>query len=279
MEAGSSAPLRVIEPPRGFSLPSVRELWEQRDLLYFLARREVSVRYKQSVIGIFWAVLQPLLLAVLFSVFFGHLARVPSEPGVPYAPFALSGMVLWLFFAGAMSSSSESTVANEKLISKVYFPRVIIPLAAVCPPLIDFCFAFVVVIVALFVYGIVPPIQIFLMPLLVLLALTTAVGIGLWLSALNVRYRDVHHAIPFLILVGLFISPITYPFDLVPHGVRAIYAINPLVGVLELYRWMLFPTAGWPGAIVLIPIVASIVLLVSGAAYFQRAESSFADVI
>jgi lipopolysaccharide transport system permease protein len=260
-------------------LPSLRELWDQRDVLYFLARREVSVRYKQSVIGIFWAVLQPVLLAVVFSVFFGHLARVPSEPGVPYAPFALSGMVLWLFFSGAMSKSAESTVANERLISKVYFPRVIIPLAAACPALIDFCVAFVVVVAALFVYGIVPPIQIFLMPLLLALALTTAIGMGLWLSALNVRYRDVHHAIPFLILVGLFISPITYPFDLVPHGVRAIYSINPLVGVLETYRWMLFPTAGWPGAIVIIPIVASLILLVTGAAYFQRAESSFADVI
>lgn len=275
----AAASPRVIEPQRGLTFPSVRELWEHRDLLYFLARREVSVRYKQSVIGVFWAVLQPLLLAVVFSVFFGHLAKVPSEPGVAYAPFAVSGMVLWLFFAGAMAQSSESTVANERLISKVYFPRVIIPLAAVCPALIDFCVAFVIVLLTMFVYGIVPPVQIFLMPLLVLLALTTATGIGLWLSALNVRYRDVHHAIPFLILLGLFISPITYPFNLVPASVQPIYAINPLVGVLETYRWMLFPTAGWPGAIVLIPIAASIILLVTGAAYFHRAESRFADII
>lgn len=275
----AAASPRVIEPQRGLTFPSVRELWEHRDLLYFLARREVSVRYKQSVIGVFWAVLQPLLLAVVFSVFFGHLAKVPSEPGVAYAPFAVSGMVLWLFFAGAMSQSSESTVANERLISKVYFPRMIIPLAAVCPALIDFCVAFVVVLLTMFVYGIVPPVQIFLMPLLVVLALTTATGIGLWLSALNVRYRDVHHAIPFLILLGLFISPITYPFNLVPASVQPIYAINPLVGVLETYRWMLFPTAGWPGAIVLIPIAASIILLVTGAAYFHRAESRFADII
>jgi lipopolysaccharide transport system permease protein len=274
----SAAP-RVIEAPSGFSLPSLHELWDHRDLLYFLARREVSVRYKQSVIGVFWAILQPLLLAVVFSVFFGRLAKVPSEPGVPYAPFAVSGMVLWLFFAGAMTGAAESTVANEKLISKVYFPRVIIPLAAVCPPLIDFCMAFCVVVIAILVYGIVPPIQIFLMPVLLLLALTTATGLGLWLSALNVRYRDVHHAIPFVILVGLFVSPITYPFHLVPHALRPIYAINPLVGVLETYRWMLFPTAGWPGVIIVIPIVASVLLLVSGAAYFQRCESSFADII
>jgi lipopolysaccharide transport system permease protein len=269
----------VIEPLSGFSLPSVREVWERRDLLYFLARRDVSARYKQSVVGALWAILQPLLLAVVFSVFFGHLARVPSERGIPYVPFAVSGMVLWLFFAGAITGTSESTVANETLISKVYFPRVIIPMAAVFPPLIDFCLAFAVVIATLLVYGIVPPIQIFLMPVLLVLAVTTVTGIGLWLSALNVRFRDVHHAIPFLILVGLFVSPITYPFDLVPHSVRAIYAINPMVGLLETYRWMLFPTAGWPGAIAFVPIVESALLVVSGAAYFRRAESGFADVI
>jgi lipopolysaccharide transport system permease protein len=252
---------------------------DHRDLLYLLARREVSVRYKQSVIGILWAVLQPVLLAVVFSVFLGHLAHVPSEPGVPYPPFAVSGMVLWLFFAGAMSSGSESTVANERLISKVYFPRVIIPLAAVCPPLVDFCVAFVVVVITLFIYGIVPPVQIFLMPLVLGLALITAAGIALWLSALNVRYRDVHHAIPFLILLGLFVTPISYPLSVVPHSVRAIYSLNPLVGVLEAYRWMLFPGSAWPGAIILIPIAVSALLLVTGALYFHRAESTFADVI
>jgi lipopolysaccharide transport system permease protein len=274
-----AAAARVIGPPAGLALPSVRELWDRRDLIYFLARREVSVRYKQSAIGVFWAVLQPLLLAVVFSVFFGHLAHVPSQPGVPYPAFAVSGMVLWLFFATAMSTASESTVANEQLISKVYFPRIIIPLAAVCPALIDFCVAFVVVIITLFVYGIVPPVQIVLVPLLTLAALATATGIGLWLSALNVRYRDVHHAIPFVILVGLFISPITYPFHLVPADLRPIYALNPLVGVLEAYRWMLFPTAPWPGAIILIPIATSVLLLLTGSLYFQRVEHTFADVI
>jgi lipopolysaccharide transport system permease protein len=276
--AESPAP-RVIEPLSGFSLPSLRELWEQRDLLYFIARRDVSARYKQSVIGVAWAILQPLLLAVVFSVFLGHYAKVPSEKGIPYPPFAVSGMVLWLFFAGALSAVSESTVANERLIAKVYFPRVIIPIAALFPSLVDFCLAFVVVLAAVLVYGIVPPIQILLLPVLVALMLTLITGIGLWLSALNVRFRDVHHAIPFILLLGLFLSPITYPFHLVPHAVRAIYAINPMVGVLEAYRWMLFPSAAWPGAIVLIPIVESALLLVSGAAYFHRAESTFADVI
>lgn len=274
-----TAAARVIEPASGMALPSVRELWERRDLLYFLARRQVSVRYKQSAIGVFWAVLQPLLLAVVFSVFFGHLAKVPSERGVPYPAFAVSGMVLWLFFASALSNASESTVANDQLISKVYFPRIIIPLAAVAPALIDFCVAFVVVIITIVIYGITPPAQVVLVPVLALAALATATGVGLWLSALNVRYRDVHHAIPFLILVGLFVSPITYPFHLVPAGVRPIYALNPLVGLLEAYRWMLFPSAPWPGAIILTPIATSVLLVLTGSLYFQRVERTFADVI
>jgi lipopolysaccharide transport system permease protein len=279
MQAGTSAPLRVIEPPTRFSRPRLRELWEHRDLLYLLARREVSARYKQSAIGVAWAILQPLLLAVVFSVFFGHLAKVPSEHGVPYPAFAVSGMVLWLFFAGAMAAVTTSTVANRELISKVYFPRVIIPIAAIAQPLVDFAIAFVIVLLTLVVYGISPPIQILLIPFAVGLALTTALGIGLWLSALNVRYRDVHLAVPFVIMVGLFVSPITYPFHLVPAGLRPIYALNPLVGVLETYRWMLFPSAAWPGALVLIPIAISTLLLVSGAIYFQRTEHTFADVI
>jgi len=258
----------------------MRELWDQRELLYYLARREVVSRYKQTAIGgVLWAVLQPVLLAVVFSVFFGQLEHVPSESGVPYPAFALSGMVLWLFFANTMSAVSESTVANESLISKVYFPRIIIPLAAVGPALSNCLVAFIVVISINLVYGILPPIQLVLMPVLMLLTLTTAIGIGLWLSALNVRYRDVHHLIPSVILVGLFVSPITYPFHLVPAGLRPIYALNPLVGMLEAYRWMLFPSARWPGAIVLIPIVLSVLLILSGMIYFQRAERMFADVI
>jgi lipopolysaccharide transport system permease protein len=279
MSAGNSPPVRVIEPPTRIAWPNLPELWEHRDLLYLLARREVSARYKQSAIGIAWAVVQPVLLAVVFSVFFGRLAKVPSERGVPYPAFAVSGMVLWLFFAGAMSSVTNSTVTNRELISKVYFPRMLIPLAAVAQPLADFIIGFVVVLLTLVVYGVTPPIQILLIPLVVVLALTTALGIGLWLSAINVRYRDVHLAIPFLIMVGLFVSPITYPFSLVPAALRPIYALNPLVGVLETYRWMLFPSANWPGTLVLIPIAVSLILVVTGAMYFQRTEHTFADII
>jgi homopolymeric O-antigen transport system permease protein len=279
MEAGSSAPVRVIEPPSGHSMPSLRELWDQRDLLYFLSRREVAAKYKQSTIGIAWAVVQPLLLAVVFSVFFGHLAKIPSEAGVPYPAFALSGMVLWLFFAAMISAVTISTVANRELVAKIYFPRLIIPVAAMAAPGVDFVIGFIVVLMTLVVYGITPPIQILLMPLAVALVLTTALGLGLWLCALNVRYRDVHLAVPFVILLGLFVSPITYPFHLVPANLRPLYSINPMVGVLETYRWMLFPRAQWPGALVLIPVAVSLVLVVTGAMYFQRTEHTFADVI
>jgi lipopolysaccharide transport system permease protein len=279
MDALRPVQVRVIEPASRFSRPSLRELWDHRDLLYLLARREVSVRYKQSAIGIAWAVVQPLLLGIVFSVFFGRLAKIPSEPGVPYPAFAVSGMVLWLFFASAMSAVTASTLANRELISKVYFPRVIIPVAAVAQPLVDFAIAFVVVLATLVVYGITPPIQVLLIPFAVVLALATALGIGLWLSALNVRYRDVYLAVPFLIMIGFFVSPITYPFRLVPVYLHAYYAINPIVGVLETYRWMLFPTAPWPGAIVFVSIGMSILLVVTGAFYFQRTEHTFADVI
>jgi lipopolysaccharide transport system permease protein len=270
---------RVIEPQTRLALPQLRELWDYRDLLLRLARRDLTVRYKQSAIGALWAILQPLLLGVVFSVFLGNLANVPSGNGVGYPVFALSGMVMWLFFANAMSLASQSTVANAQLISKVYFPRVIIPIAAVIQPAFDFMLALLVVFAAMAVYGVDIGPQILLLPLLMPLALAVALGLGLWLSALHVRYRDVQVLVPFVVQVGLFVTPILYPFDLVPEHLQPLYALNPMVGVLELYRWMLFDGSDWPGAIVLIPVAAAIVLLVSGALFFQRAERSFADMI
>lgn len=270
---------RVITPPRGWSLPNVRELWEYRDLLYFLVRRDVSIRYRQTLIGTVWAILQPLLLAAVFSVFLGHYADVPSGAGVPYPVFAVTGMVMWLYFSQAMQFASDSTVASRELIGKVWFPRMIIPIAAVLPPAIDFVPAFGVAFVVMLIYGVVPPVQILLIPLLAVLTLTVALGIGLWLSALNVRYRDIRLAVPFLVLVGLFVTPIVYPFDVVPEAAKAFYALNPMVGVLETYRWMLFPDADWPGTLLLVPLATSVLLLISGAVYFSRAERDFADVI
>jgi lipopolysaccharide transport system permease protein len=277
MEASYASSPRVIEAADGGLFPDLSEIWRHRDLAYLLARREVAARYKQSVVGAFWAILQPLLLATVFSVFLGLLAKVPSQPGVPYPVFAVSGMVLWLFISGGLQLASASTVDNEQLISKVYFPRAIIPFSTMFPAVIDFVFAFLVVIATMLIYGVALHPQIVLMPLLLVLAFATVLGAALWLSALNVKYRDVHHVVPFLILLGLFISPITYPFDLVPDQLQPLYALNPVVGLLEIYRWMLFGTAS--ATSILIPLGACALLMVSGAAYFHRAERTFADVI
>jgi lipopolysaccharide transport system permease protein len=278
MEASTAAP-RVIEPDSGRRFPSLREIWRHRDLLYYLARRQVMVAYRQSVVGVFWAILQPLLLATVFSVFLGLLADVPSQPGVPYPVFAVSGMVLWMFIQQALQDASGSTVANEVLISKIYFPRLIIPLATMFKPAFDFAFAFLVVIGAMLLYSVQFHVQIVLIPAVFLLTAATVFGAALWLSALNVRYRDIQQVVPFLILVGLFISPITYPFSLVPENLQPVYALNPVVGLVEASRWTLFGSSDLTVVVILIPIVMSVVLLVSGAAYFQRAERSFADVI
>jgi lipopolysaccharide transport system permease protein len=279
MEASSQPAPQVIEPSGGAGFPSLGEIWRRRDLLYYLARREIAARYKQSVIGVAWVILQPVLLAIVFSVFFGQLAKVPSQTGVPYPVFAVSGMVLWLFFSAAATTAAESTIANEELISKVYFPRAIIPIAAVLPATVDFIPALFVVLATMLIYGMVPQIQVLLMPVVVVFLLATALGIGFWLSALNVKYRDVGHLIPFMVLVGLFVSPITYPLKLVPDHLQALYAINPIVGILEAYRWMLFGSSDWSPLVILIPVVASVLVLLSGAAYFQRAQRGFADVI
>ena len=277
--AESDEPVRVVEPVRGWRFPDLREVWHHRDLVYLMVRRDIAVRYRQSAIGALWAILQPLLLAVVFSVFLGHYANVPSAPGIPYPVFAVSGMVMWLFFASAMSMASESTIASSALISRVYFPRTIIPLAAVIPPLVDFAIAFVVVIGAMLVYGTEPSVRILLLPVVTLLALMTALGLGLWLSALHVRYRDVKQAVPFAILLGFFITPITYPFSVIPSNIQPIYSLNPMVGVLEGYRWCLFSSYDFPGAVLLIPLIVGVVLVITGALFFERMESTFADVI
>jgi lipopolysaccharide transport system permease protein len=277
--AEAEEPVRVVEPASGWRFPDLWEVWEHRDLLYLMVRRDISVRYRQSAIGAAWAMLQPLLLAVVFSLFLGHYANVPSAPGIPYPVYAVSGMVMWLFIAGALSGVSSSTIASSNLISRVYFPRLIIPLAAVIPHLVDFAIAFVVVIGAMLVYGTAPSPLVVLLPVVTLVALATVVGMGLWLSALHVRYRDVSQAVPFALLLGFFISPIMYPVTLIPAAVKPFYALNPTVGVLEGYRWTLFSGYDFPGAVLLIPLAASIVLLISGLLYFERMETSFADVI
>lgn len=280
----NGAPVReqqitVIDADSHAALVRPGTVWQFRELVYFLARRDVAIRYKQSAIGVAWVILQPVLLAVVFSVFLGLLAKVPSDYGVPYPVFAVAGLVLWLFFSLAISRASESAVSSGNLISKVWFPRIVIPVAAVLPPAMDFVIAFLVVVATMLIYGVTPAPTIVLVPLMIPLVLAPALGLGIWLAALNVKYRDVGVAVPFLIQVGLFITPIIYPYSLVPANVHALYALNPMVGALELYRWMLFPNAPFPGWLIMVPVVVAAIALVTGCRYFQNAERTFADVI
>jgi lipopolysaccharide transport system permease protein len=278
IEALPSTTVTEIGPISRWPLPRLGEIWHHADLVYFLAKRDVTVRYKQTVVGALWAVIQPLLLAGIFSVFLGQLTDVPSE-GAPYSLFALSGMTMWLFMAGAINRASDSTLSSSELISKVYFPRMVVPLAAVAAPVADFVAAFVVLVVVLVASGHAPGPQVFLAPVVFAVAVAIVLGIGLWLSALVVRYRDVSLAVPFLIQVMLFVTPILYPLSLVPDEYRTLYALNPLVGVLETFRWTVLPDAAAPGALLLVSAGAGFVLLASGLVYFSRAEQRFADVI
>jgi lipopolysaccharide transport system permease protein len=278
-EAQSSPlPFICIEPSTGWFSLKLREVWAYRELLYFLIWRDVKVRYKQTAIGVAWAVLQPFLTMVIFGIVFKKFANVPSD-GLPYAVFAYSALVPWTLFSHAVHRSSLSIVGQASVISKVYFPRLIVPLAATLSGLVDFAVAFVLLIGMMFWYGIIPGWGLLTLPLLVLLALTTAVAIGLWLSALNVKYRDVTHAVPFLIQIWLFASPIAYPVSLVPEKWRLLYSLNPLVGVIEGFRWALLGKES--PDFVLIAVSASVViaLLFTGLIYFKRMERTFADVV
>ncbi len=271
--------ITVIDADARAELVRPQTIWRYRELVYFLAHRDVSIRYKQSAIGIAWAVLQPVLLALVFSVFLGLLAKVPSDYGVPYPVFAVAGLVVWMFFSLGLSRAADSAVASANLISKVWFPRIVIPVAAVLPPTLDFLIALVVVVGAMLIYGVALSPTMLLVPLIVPLVLVTALGFGVWLAALNVRYRDVSVAVPFVIQLGLFVTPVIYPFSLVPANLQALYALNPMVGILELYRWMLFAEAPFPGWLIAVPLVMGPIALVTGSRYFARAERDFADVI
>jgi lipopolysaccharide transport system permease protein len=269
----------VIEPPGGASWPDWRGLWAHRELIYLLGRRDVTIRYKQSLIGALWAVVQPLSLAAVFSIFFGVLADIDTGTDVPYPVFAILGMVTWLFFTSAITKVSTSMVTSSTLVSKVYFPRLVIPIAATLAPVIDFTIGFVVALVVTLAYGVVPPVQVLLVPLLVPIVLMVVLAFGIWLSALHVKYRDVNNVVPFVVLVGLFITPIIYPFSQVPEAYQPLYGLNPMVGVMELMRWMVLPGSAFPELLILVTFVESVVLLVTGLLYFDRAQRSFADLI
>jgi len=278
MSAGPSVPPAVvIEPGRPGAGAMAREVAAYRELLYFLAWRDVKVRYKQTVLGAAWAVLQPLLTMAVFAVFFGYFGRLPSD-GLPYPLFAYAALLPWSLFASAVTEASHSIVANRGLITKVYFPRVIVPLAPLLVALVDFAIAAAILVVLMLLYGVVPGPAILLAPGFVLLAAVTALGAGAWLSALDVRYRDVRHTIPFLVQLWFFATPVAYPASLLPEPWRTLYGLNPMVGAVEGFRWAVLGGARAPGAGLALSVAAALALLAGGLWYFNRAEESFADL-
>lgn len=275
-----SIPERItrIAPSTGWLPLRFRELIEYRELLYFLVWRDIKVRYKQTALGAAWAVIQPFFTMVVFSVFFGRLARIPSD-GVPYPIFAYSALVPWTYFATALTQSANSLVDNSRLITKVYFPRLLVPAAAVLAGLVDFVIAFALLIAMLVYYRLPLTARLLTVPLFVLFAAVTALAIGLWLSALNVKYRDVRYTIPFMIQFWLFATPVAYPASLVPERWRPLYGLNPMTGVVEGFRWALLDRPEAPGAPVLVSVVTVAVLLIGGLFYFRRMERHFADLV
>jgi len=274
---GSDA-VTVIEPAAGWPSLGLGELWAFRELLYFLTWRDIKVRYKQTALGASWAIIQPLFTMVVFSLFFGRLAGVPSD-GVPYPLFSFAALVPWTFFANGLTQSANSVVASQQLVTKIYFPRLAIPIATVLSGAIDFVIAFVVLLGLMAYYRFTPSAHALWTVPLVLLAFVASLGVGLWLAALNVQYRDVRYAVPFLTQLWLFATPIAYPSSLLSEPWRTLYGINPMVGVVEGYRWALLGSGAAPGRMVLVSCIAALAVLVGGILYFRRMERTFADVI
>ncbi|MCS6870668.1 MAG: ABC transporter permease [Anaerolineae bacterium] len=278
-EALQDLPELIIKPTRGWQRLNLGELWAYRELLYFLIWRDVKVRYKQTLIGAAWAIIQPFMTMIVFSIFFGQLAGIQSD-GVPYPIFSYAALVPWAFFANGLTNVSNSLVSSGNLIKKVYFPRLIIPLAGVLSGLVDFVLAFAVLLLMMLFYGIVPTAAVLTLPLFVLLALITALSVGLWLSALNVQFRDVRYVLPFLVQFWLFITPIAYPSSLIENPLlRVVYGINPMAGVVEGFRWALLGSPMPPLPMLLASAFTALIALISGLFYFRRMEKTFADIV
>jgi homopolymeric O-antigen transport system permease protein len=275
----SSSPFYFqIKPPANWASLKLRELWSYRELIYFLVWRDIKVRYKQTVLGAAWAILQPLFTMLVFSIFFGKLAKVPSD-GTPYPIFSYCGLIPWMFFSSGLNFSTNSVVTSANLVKKVYFPRLAIPLATVLSVLPDFFLSFSVLLAMMGWYKTVPSLNIVWLPLFVLLALVTSMGAGLWLAALNVKYRDIRYIVPFLTQFWMFATPIAYPSSLLKEPWHTVYGLNPMVGVVEGFRWALLGTKTPPGPMVWASAAAALLLLVSGAYYFRKTESTFADIV
>jgi lipopolysaccharide transport system permease protein len=267
-----------IEPSHKWVSLKLGELWEYRELVYFLIWRDIKVRYKQTMLGAAWAIIQPFFTMVVFSLFFGKLAKIPSD-GIPYPIFSFAALVPWTFFARALNSSSNSLVGSANLIKKVYFPRLALPLSTALSGVVDFALAFVVLLGMMVYYGIYPTVNVLWVPFFLLLAQITSLGVGLWLSAINVHYRDIRYTVPFVTQLWLFCTPVAYPSSLLSDHWRTVYAVNPMVGVVEGFRWALLGSATQPLAIIIASSLAALAILIGGAFYFRRMEKTFADVV
>ena len=280
--AGDSIPTVVIQPARGWISLQLRAVWEYRELLYFLVWRDIKVRYKQTALGVAWIVLQPVIGMVVFSLLFGGLLKVPSGE-VPYPIFAYAALLPWNYFASSLNRSSTSLVASSNLITKVYFPRLVIPMAGVLSGLVDFAIAFVILIGLMIFYGIAPTAGVVWLPGFLLLAMLTALGFGLWLSALNVRFRDINQLVPFLVQIWMYVTPVIYGSTLLPERFRPLLGLNPMTGVVEGFRWALLGNrladAQAPGVLFVMSVTITLIVLVSGAVFFRRTERTFADII
>jgi len=272
------APVVHIEPSKGWVSLRLKELWDYRELLYFLIWRDIKVRYKQTALGATWAIIQPFFTMVVFSLFFGRLAKMPSD-GIPYPIFTFAALVPWTFFANGLTESSNSLVGSANLIKKVYFPRLVVPIASVISGVVDFVLAFVILLGMMLTFGIAPTWNVVWLPLLLLLGLVTALGVGLWLSALNVEFRDVRYVVPFLTQFWMFSTPIAYPSSLLNEPWRTVYGLNPMVGVVEGFRWALLGTDTAPGPTIIVSSIAALSILIGGAFYFRRMEKTFADIV
>lgn len=277
-QEAEEVPVTYIRPSKGWVSLNLTQLWNYRELGYFLVWRDIKVRYKQTVLGATWAILQPLFTMVIFSIFFGKLAGMPSD-GVPYPIFSYAALVPWQFFANGLSNSSNSLVGSSNLIKKVFFPRLVIPISAVLSGIVDFILAFIVLLIMMAYFGIVPTKNVIWLPPLLLLALVTSLGFGLWFSAMNVQFRDVRYAVPFIIQAWLFITPIAYPSSLLDEPWRTLYAVNPMAGVVEGFRWALLGTDTKPGSMVFVSALVASIVFVVGLFYFRRIEKTFADVV
>ena len=269
--------LRITPPGRWWVLP-FDELWNYRELLYFFIWRDIKVRYKQTAIGAAWAVLQPLLTMLVFSLFFGRLAHIPSD-GLPYPIFYYCALLPWMYYSAALQNATNTIVDNQRLITKVYFPRLILPLSSVLSGMVDFGISFLMLIVMMIYYGIRPTVAFLWIPAFLLLAVLTALGVGLWLAALNALYRDVKYVLPFLVQFWMFASPVAYPSSLVPEKWRWLYGLNPMAGVIEGFRWSLTGHGQAPGGLSFVSLAVVIVVLLSGVAYYQKMETTIADVV